>query len=203
MIKVADLIKQQNVLVVNVFSKHGALGPEKNYGLDVLLNQKNNDHKVNTNFLSASTIRIAQDNFNDVFLGAMGLILEDGEIYYAKESDAGYKPNITTIDDLERNRTLTKPNSTGDMVKIIGPRNFEHNELLILNPEYKGLFFWYNSPLKIKYDIKLYYKFCKSNKLFLYSIEIDSNGFFNFVHQIAPYERTFDDVITLINEKFE
>lgn len=194
MVKVADLIKEQNVLVVNFFSKQGAIGPTKKFGLDELLKLKIDDHKVDTNFLSTSTIRFGQDNIENVFGGTMAFILEDGEIHYAKKSDAGYTPNVTTVGYLDRNRTICKPNVINDLIEIVGPRDNEHNELLVLNPKYKGLLIWGNPKFSIKYDINYYLDFCVKNNLSFYIVFIDENERFIYIDEIKRYT----DAISII-----
>lgn len=206
MVKVSELIQKQNVLVVNTFSKYGALGGEKKYGIDVLWEQKNNDHNVNTNFLSASTIRIGQDSFDNIFRNPMGLILEDGEIYYAKRGDDGdiaYTPGTTSVEYMNGKADIIKPCVNDDLISVIGPRDKNHNELLILNPTYKGLFFWCNCKYEFRYNIDELIKFSTTKNIFLYSIDLDNEEKINHVDQIIPTAKRYTDAITLINEKFE
>lgn len=206
MVNIKDLIIKENILIVNTFSKTGVLGGNKNYGLKELLNQKRNDHKTTDNFLSTSTIRYKQDCFDNVFKNPLGLILENGEIHYAKRGDGGdigYEPGRTTINYLDNYPEIIKPKSVKDLENIIGPRDKNHNELLVLNPKYKGLFIWCNSKYEFTYDINYYIDFCKENKLFFYCINLDTDENIVSVDQIVPNSKRFTDIISLINEKFE
>jgi hypothetical protein len=174
--------------------------------LDTLLKQKNNDHKVNTNYLGASTIRIGQDSFDNIYRNPMGLILEDGEIYYAKrgdDGDIGYTPGNTSDEYLNANADIIKPCGIDDLISVIGPRDKNHNELLILNPTYKGLFFWCNCKYGIEYNVDGLFKFCTTNNIFLYSIDLYNEEKINHIDQIIPSTKKFTDAISLMNEKLK
>jgi len=179
MIKVSELTKQQNVIIVNTFSQYGALTSKKNMSLNELLEIKKKSHNTTQNFLNTSSIRIEQDFCENVFSNPMGLILSEGEIHFAvkgEDGDIGYDPEHTTIELLELNPKLTKPNIVDDLKDIVGPRDRYHNDILVIKPIYTGLFIWGNYKYSVDYNIPRYVDFCKRNNLSFYVSNLENDG---------------------------
>ena len=191
-IRVSELSRTQGVIVVNLFSRYGALGFTRNSELIDILRAKLEIHNSMNNMLSTSTIILGQDSLENLFPQPFGFLLKDGIICYAKcddSGDIGYDPNITNIlFHLGADPRILKPQRVADLEPITGPRN-GHNELLIVNPEYFGIILVHQGIFPDDFQIQDIRNFCISNSIPLFYLKVDANNVIITLNEIYPNNR--------------
>lgn len=191
MIKVVDLITERNVLVINMFSKNGALGGSEKRSIKQLYESKNKIHNTTDNFLSASIVKLGQDRIDNIFKLFIGLLLMAGDIYYAKvgEKDIGYDPKNTTIQYLNDNPEIIKPNKIVDINDLLDPKGYGiYTELLICEPKFMGFVIINKTNSDVEYTYEDIYKFCADEKIPLFRLKYDGDFIFDELIQILPEE---------------